>query len=176
MTTLSQALIWVTLLSSFVLGLPSNSESVSNRIFGGHEAEMGQFPYQVSVRFWYNGTVIPQCGGSIITNRFVLTAAHCYGTYVPLSSFHIVVGAHRNQTGNDGVTYNITRFIIHEDYYTRSTPRKVVIRNDIGLIETAMPIVFNKSIAPIALNLEFITGGAQGIASGWGRSNVSVNR
>ena len=43
------------------------------RIKGGNSAKVGEFPWLVSVRV--NGGHF--CGGSLINNRFVLTAAHC---------------------------------------------------------------------------------------------------
>lgn len=47
--------------------------SLSGRVVGGLEAHEGQFPHQVSLRL--QGSHI--CGGSIIANKFILTAAHC---------------------------------------------------------------------------------------------------
>lgn len=45
----------------------------SGRIVGGADATPGQFPYQVSLRIKDSHT----CGGSIIDNQWILTAAHC---------------------------------------------------------------------------------------------------
>lgn len=42
-------------------------------IIGGEEAYLGQFPYAVSIQVDENHL----CGGAIIDDRFVLTAAHC---------------------------------------------------------------------------------------------------
>lgn len=55
----------------------NNSDiSVNRRIIGGRDAEADQFPWQVVfAKRGYEGTF---CGGSIIGDRLVLTAAHCF--------------------------------------------------------------------------------------------------
>ena len=50
---------------------------ISNRIVNGKEAPLGAFPYQVSLRKDFRH----RCGGSIINNRWILTAAHCVQEY-----------------------------------------------------------------------------------------------
>lgn len=46
----------------------------SGRVVGGTDAVDGQFKYQISLQH-FNG--VHTCGGSILNERFVLTAAHC---------------------------------------------------------------------------------------------------
>lgn len=47
------------------------------RIVGGRDAEINQFPYQISLRL-YNQHI---CGGSIISKNYIITAAHCVSTF-----------------------------------------------------------------------------------------------
>jgi len=51
--------------------VPLNEQA--NRITNGNTAASGQFPWQVALVI--NGASF--CGGSLISNRWVLTAAHC---------------------------------------------------------------------------------------------------
>lgn len=148
----------------------------NDRIFGGDQAEIGQFPYQVSLRLdpfdisWKH-----YCGGSIISNRFVITAGHCYkAKYPEPKNYRIVAGAHRNNN-NDGIAYDVKRWIVHEGYYVNMTEKISSARNDIALVKTAKAIEFNNLVASIALHRKFFEGGAHAVTSGWGRSNVGLS-
>ena len=52
-------------------GIPNRS----NRIVGGQETEVNEYPWQVGL-VSSSGT-LPWCGGTLISNRHVMTAAHC---------------------------------------------------------------------------------------------------
>jgi len=50
----------------------------TDRLVGGKEAALSQFPWAVLLAYRDNvGTVVYGCGGSLISTRYVLTAAHC---------------------------------------------------------------------------------------------------
>lgn len=51
----------------------SNLLPLGGRIVGGDDAQVGQFPHQVSLRQLSSHI----CGGSIIAPQIILTAAHC---------------------------------------------------------------------------------------------------
>jgi len=49
----------------------------SARIVGGMEARPNSWPWQCSVYGDQGGGYFNQCGGSVISNTYILTAAHC---------------------------------------------------------------------------------------------------
>ena len=58
-----------------------------NRIVGGSIANQGEIPWQVALM--RRGRTLPICGGTLINNRWIITAAHC------LQDFEsVVLGAH----------------------------------------------------------------------------------
>lgn len=61
----------------------------SDRIVGGSEATEGSVPYMAALRVGFL-TKWLICGGSIITNRHVLTAAHCIDAVHSDRTFRLV--------------------------------------------------------------------------------------
>lgn len=49
---------------------------LGNRIIDGSPAQVGQIPWQIAL-FINLGTGTVFCGGSIISEEWILTAAHC---------------------------------------------------------------------------------------------------
>merc|ERR1719300_382698 len=56
------------------VGVSVKEHGPKSQIVGGQPAKPGQFPWQVSLRDSYDEHT---CGGSIISERFVLTADYC---------------------------------------------------------------------------------------------------
>lgn len=127
-----------------------------NRIVGGATASPGQFPYQVSLRTPANAHF---CGGSIINNHWILSAAHCTINR-NIDNTVIVAGAHSRLSG--GVTFPLADIINHPDYHAPT------IAWDVCVLRTTSAISYNNLISPIALGSHFVAGGVMAVVSGWG--------
>lgn len=106
------------------------------------------------------------CGGSILTKRFLLTAAHCtmYQKADPSNVFALV-GAFRQSEG--GVRVELDTITPHAGFSLEQ------LVNDIALIRTAEEITFTDLIQPIALPTSPIEATARVVLSGWGKHRVS---
>ncbi|KAK5640445.1 hypothetical protein RI129_011256 [Pyrocoelia pectoralis] len=129
------------------------------RIVGGYDASEGQFPYQVAVRLYENH----HCGGAILNEHTVLSAAHCYSTY-PASDFTVVAGTIKVDTTGD--FYPVKEIRSHEMFMPY--PK----HNDIAIIKLKQPIKFNNNVQKIDLEYTNLVGaGHQCVLSGWGHTH-----
>ncbi|XP_037301715.1 trypsin, alkaline C-like [Manduca sexta] len=110
------------------------------RIVGGSITTIEQYPEIVALLFSQFGILYSQaCGGTILNNRSILTAAHCpAGDRV--SRWRARIGSTRSNSG--GIVYNFNSFIIHPNYNRRT------LDNDIGIMRTSSPIVYNAGARP----------------------------
>jgi secreted trypsin-like serine protease len=111
------------------------------KLTNGNDASLKDYPWQVSLT--KNKAHI--CGGSIISKRFIVTAAHCL-TGLP-NNFEI-------WAGGSGSRKMLSKqpdpkiFYIHHDYHQWADDIK---KADIALIELNEDIAFSDTIRPIAL-------------------------
>nr|XP_022908728.1 chymotrypsin-2-like [Onthophagus taurus] len=131
---------------------------MGNRITNGTEALMNSYPFMASVIF-HGGH---KCGGSIISNDWILTAAHCCfyeGKEVGDNLIQISVG---NVYWRDGTLYRVNKKFVHEAY----DPNNVI--NDIALFKTLKTIKYGLSVSAIPLNQNNIAKNQEAIVIGWG--------
>lgn len=148
-----------------ICGVLCTAKSVyESRIMNGTNAVDGQFPHQVSLRL-SDGQHM--CGASILTERFLLTAAHCteFMGEKPPEAYAVVGSIHLS----GGTNILLDKFIPHEQFHFET------IRNDIALIRTAEKILFSKIVQPIPLPQQSLLddGGTHVVVSGWGIYKVN---
>ncbi|KAJ6642534.1 Chymotrypsin-1 [Pseudolycoriella hygida] len=125
------------------------------RVVGGNDASIEDFPYQASLR----SSNRYLCGGSIISNYCILTAAHCvYGG--PIDNFTVVVGT--SQLTEGGQVYDVGQTFYHTDYISKS------LINDIAVLLVTSPITFGPSVQPISLSSTNPPTGVSLVLTGWG--------
>merc|ERR1711931_33018 len=134
--------------------------AAAERIVGGHEAEEHQWPWQVALFIddaWF-------CGGSLINENYVLTAAHCVDG---ASYFDIMAGAHNVRAASEPNRVEITSYNgwTHPQWDTNTHA------NDLALIELPSPIDFNDYISPSCLPMAGDTADEAELVTvtGWGK-------
>ncbi|XP_055627229.1 chymotrypsin-2-like [Toxorhynchites rutilus septentrionalis] len=142
---------------------PNRTNEGEERIVGGSNAAPGQFPYQASLRSAFN---VHFCGGSIISSRYVLSAAHCtFGRSV--ADTRVVVETHLLSSG--GIMHQVFRIVNH-DLFNRN-----YMANDVSLLQTVYTIAFNNLAQPIPLGTAFIDTAYAAVASGWGQLGANLH-
>lgn len=133
-------------------------ENAGSRIVGGQEAEEGFAPYQVSLQ---SKSGAHNCGGAIINNRWILTAAHCIDG-MTVDYYRVRAGTINYRLG--GVLYTPEKLIPHENY---NNPQ---FNNDIGLIKVKETIDFQKgSVEEIPYSDNYVPENTPIVLTGWGR-------
>ncbi|XP_033024293.1 serine protease 27-like [Lacerta agilis] len=116
----------------------------SPRIVGGQPASNGSWPWQVSIlRDFY-----PICGGSLIAEQWVLSAAHCFFNRIgPTFNYNVLLGAYQlSHLSDNAVISDLQQIILHPDYNGLDTSS-----GDIALIKLKSPVKFTNYILPICL-------------------------
>lgn len=90
-------------------------------IIGGEESNLGQFTYQVSIEI--NGDNV--CGGGIIGNQFVVSAAHCFvdeNFKILDDPAKVIAGSNDlKQHPDSRIARDVDTVYLHQDYF-KNTP------------------------------------------------------
>uniref|UniRef100_G1MJE8 tryptase n=1 Tax=Ailuropoda melanoleuca TaxID=9646 RepID=G1MJE8_AILME len=126
-------------MSVFLLSLVCGRPAYSGRVVGGQDAVAGHWPWQVSLHLGKNHV----CGGSLISDRWILTAAHCLReSWIPLF-YTVQLGSIHTDQPRQSVTHRVFKIIIHPQTENRSA--------DIALLKLVSRVTFTPFILPICL-------------------------
>lgn len=111
---LSTAFGTLLLFSSFTAsGMESD---ITARLIGGDKAQPNAWPFMVALT--RNGATQPFCGGSLIANQYVLTAAHCVDRQTLASDLQAVVNAYNFDDLSSAVRVGVKQIYLHQNYQT----------------------------------------------------------
>ncbi|KAM4833989.1 chymotrypsinogen B-like [Thomomys bottae] len=128
------------------------------RVINGEDAVPGSWPWQVSLQ--YEG--FPYCSGTLISEYWVLTAAHCEVT----TADKVVAGKYYLAPGEDVQVLDIEKVIPNCNYFINYT-------EDIALVKLATPARFTDTVSPVCLACakRDFPPGTPCVVTGWGLVN-----
>ncbi|CAG4957418.1 unnamed protein product [Parnassius apollo] len=142
--------------------------SMDELIVGGLSAARREFPHMVLLGLGSNPqTASWACGGTLISERFILTAAHCTMANRAYVSFALLGVLNRSERINTSNLYRIKRIIKHPRY---NSPSKY---NDIALLETEREIKLSEDAVPACLPVDTTAPDEKAIATGWGATGYT---
>uniref|UniRef100_U5EI42 CLIP domain-containing serine protease n=1 Tax=Corethrella appendiculata TaxID=1370023 RepID=U5EI42_9DIPT len=162
--------------------------NIEDRIVGGNKTQLDEFTW--TARLLYdksNGRFGYHCGGVLINEKYVLTAAHCCKN---LPSTWQLIGVRLGEWDtksdidceDDGdcapaaLDIDIAKITIHEDYHQENGADY----NDLALLRLRTPIEYSPFVKPICLPFKnFVKEqqieGTTATVAGWGQTENSTS-
>jgi len=145
--------------SVLVCGKPYGQPSY---VIDGDNARENAWPWQILMLKNY----YPSCGGTIIADQWVVTAAHCVDGRQSTDDYRIRVSELDTQVRKSyEINYEVEKIIKHEKWNTNN------LQNDIALIKLKTPITFNQRVLPACLPSQEAPIGTECYITGWGKIN-----
>jgi len=141
------------------------------KIVGGEDTEVNEYPWQVALVYLGFSMVQPYCGGSLISDQWILSAAHCTKSRGDVEYWKAVLGEHDYMisTETDHIRADIELIVDHPEYDDET------VNFDFTLIKMTEKIDFSTypHIRPICLpaNGENTYNSYAAIVTGWGTTS-----
>ncbi|XP_037942638.1 serine protease 7-like [Teleopsis dalmanni] len=157
--------------------------TIETKIYGGKDADLYEFPWMVLLEYKRkSGTLSTNCAGSLINERYVLTAAHCVKGAIekrigPLVSIRVgeyntkeKIDCNQLACAAEAFQVPVEHTKPHELYKESSTNKE----HDIALVRLNRIILFSDKIKPICLPFVVQQSdlglSTQYTVAGWGRT------
>ncbi|XP_073940515.1 transmembrane protease serine 6 isoform X2 [Castor canadensis] len=135
----------------------------SSRIVGGAVSSEGEWPWQASLQI--RGRHI--CGGALIADRWVITAAHCFqeDSMASPALWTVFLGkVWQNSRWPGEVSFKVSRLLLHPYHEEDSHDY------DVALLQLDHPVVRSTTVRPVCLpaRSHFFEPGLHCWITGWG--------
>jgi secreted trypsin-like serine protease len=134
-----------------------------DKIVGGTVAKAGDWTWQISMKYFGSHS----CGGSLIDNQWVLTAAHCVDGRTNPTYYTVDLGLYqRGKIESWTVSSSVSKVIMHPSYNSR------LLTNDIALLKLSSPVTYTNRIQPACVPTSTtVHTGKTSWATGWGTTS-----
>ncbi|XP_055352486.1 ovochymase-like [Paramacrobiotus metropolitanus] len=139
------------------------------KVVGGTEARPHSFPWHVSIYLYPDSeqSLLPDCAGTLIDHRYVLTAGECCSFMSPDSyRSQIRVGQHYMLTSHE---QNVRNYTIERQFYSYGSYTE---SKHLCLVKTKEPIFLNDNVQPVCLGTRSVPVGTHCYLAGWEDSAV----
>ncbi|CAH2233825.1 trypsin CFT-1-like [Pararge aegeria] len=148
-----------------VASLPRQQE----RIVGGSVVAINSYPFAVSLQLTRNNVNFNhQCGGTILNNRAMFSAAHCWVTNPVANRYRVRSGS--TNRGSGGWSHNVVQLFGHPQYNNRNHD------NDVGVVRVSPAFQIGAATVRVGAmagpNL-VVPDNANVIALGWGLTSTN---
>ncbi|XP_072122297.1 serine protease hepsin isoform X1 [Mobula birostris] len=139
----------------------------ADRIVGGRLAELGRWPWQVALLF--DGS--PLCGGSLIADDWVVTAAHCFPQKNRFANRWAVLSGSVSRLSPD-IQTPVQTVVYHAGYQPFIDYNSEDNSNDIAVLRLRRSLNFSDHIQPVCLPAlgQGLVEGTLCTVTGWGNT------
>ncbi|XP_029725630.2 uncharacterized protein LOC109426652 isoform X6 [Aedes albopictus] len=141
---------------------------IKNPVYVDGDSEFGEYPWQVAILKKDPKESVYVCGGTLIDNQYIITAAHCVKTY---NGFDLRVRLGEWDVNHDVEFYpyierDVISVQVHPEYYAGT------LDNDLAILKMDRPVDFTGTphISPACLPDKFTDfSGQRCWTTGWGK-------